>query len=95
MKQESYVSVRCYFPANVITRHTQTICVLYVGSQCVMAKNYRRNSTELRIWNFCINRDILLYCWIDRHCWLSDTMTVFIVVLVQCGWQVSNCWVYH
>jgi len=49
MKLESYVSVMCYFPANVITRHTQTFSVLYVGSQCVMAKTNRRNSTEIRI----------------------------------------------
>jgi len=43
----------CYFPANVITRHTHrqthTNCVLYVGLQCVMVKTDRRNSTEIRI----------------------------------------------
>ena len=49
MKQESYISVMCCFHANVITRHTQTNCVLYVGSHCVIAKTYRRNSTEIRI----------------------------------------------
>jgi hypothetical protein len=48
-EKEGYVPVMCYFPANVITRHTQTNCVLYVGWQCVIAKTYRRNSTEIRI----------------------------------------------
>jgi len=86
MKQESNVSVMCYCAANVITSYTQKNCVLYVGSQCVIAKTDRRNSTEIRIWNFCVHQYILLYCSIDRHCWLSDTTTVFIVVLVQYGW---------
>ena len=94
MKQESYVSVMCYFPANVLTRHTQTDCVLCVGSQCVIARTDRRNGTQIGMCNFCIDQYILLYCWIDRHCWLSDTMTVFLVVLVQCAWHVSNCLVY-
>jgi len=49
MKPESNVSVTCYCAANVITRHTQTNCVLYVGSQCVIVKIDRRNSTEIKI----------------------------------------------
>jgi len=81
----------CYFPANVLTRHTQTHCVLCVGSQCVIARTDRRNGTQIGMCTFCIDQYILLYCWIDRHCWLSDTTTVFLVVLVQCAWHVSNC----
>jgi hypothetical protein len=40
--------VMCYCTANVITRHTQTHCVLYVGSEGVMDKTDRRNGTEIR-----------------------------------------------
>ena len=95
MKQESYVSVMCYFPANILTRHTQTNCVLCVGSHCVIARTDSRNGTQIGMCTFCIDLYILLYCWIDRNCWLSDTMTVFLVVLVHCAWHVSNCLVYH
>jgi len=103
-KPVSYISVMFYFPANVITRSTQTNCVLYVGSQCVMAKTYRSNSTEIRIWNFCINQDILLYCLIDRHCWLCCScvsysfgtmcLTCFKLLGLSLGSFLGFCWFF-
>jgi hypothetical protein len=82
---EIYILVTGWHSIYRVTRHThiQTNCVLYVWSHYVMAETDRRNSIQIRIWNFCINQDILFYCWIDRHCWMSDTTTVFVVVSVQ------------